>query len=821
MNILASYDWLKQYVDLSGSIDTFAEKLSVAGPSVEHVFPQGELLKGIYAGKILRIEKHPDPQVTKLQVAYVDLGAVQKEPLKIVCGGSNIAEGQWVAVATIGSFVRWHGEGEPVELTPAEIRGVPSEGMICGANEIGLFDAFPHAEREILDLGKELGDGAVGKFRAGAPLADVLGLAGDHVMDIEVTTNRPDLMGMLGLAREASAILKKPLTWKPSQLPKPASGKKNEEKTAAVSVHVREKKLCPRYMAARIDGVTVKPSPWWLKRRLISAGLRPINNLVDITNFVLLELGQPMHVFDAEKLEGQKIIVRRAVAGETIQALDGKNYPLDENMVVIADAVKPVAIAGVMGGDGSAVGSGTRSIVFEAATFDALSVRRTSRKLNLFSDSQLRFEKGLSSEAPTSALARAVELCLELAGGTLIAAPTDVVQERYKPLRYSVTIEQASQLIGVTIPAKEMADTLKRLGFIVKADAKKLTADVPWWRDHDIEDGRDLVEEIARIYGYHRIPAIFPSHITNRAPDAGLIWEQRMRQFAKSAGLTGIYTYSFVSRSLLEKTGYDPAHMLRIQNPLSEDFEFMRSSLLPSMIQTVVENQERDRFQSLFELAHIYPRKIGETADGVWRDLPDEQSEFVAAFLRPGVSWKEAKGFADGFLKELGITGVAWKRVTDDDFWHPGRTVHAFVGPSLVATIGELHPRLAEAFKIEGRLSLVSMDVPELLMHATTAKHYVPAPLFPEAKRDVALIVDRKVEVADLLSRMRATTDVLREAEWFDTYEGKGVAEGKKSVAFHLTFGRSDRTLETAEVDAAMKTIQEQLASVFGAEVRA
>jgi phenylalanyl-tRNA synthetase beta chain len=400
MNILASFDWLKEYLALKETPEQFAARVSLSGPGVERLYPQGQELEGIVLGLVREVNPHPNAD--KLRVAKVDAGSA----LSIVCGGSNLAVGQWVAVAKVGAKVKWHGEGELVELKPTEIRGVASEGMICAANEIGLFDAFPHAEREILVLNDAL---ELNALKAGSPLADVLGLAGDVVMDIEVTTNRPDAAGMVGLAREAAAILKRPFTWKPAA--------KIPASKAKFAVTVADKKLCPRYLAVKLGGIKVGPSPWWLKRRLLSAGLRPVNNVVDITNFVMLELGHPIHAFDAEKLAGEAIEVRRARAGESMAALDGKTYTFDDSTLVIADAEKPVAVAGIMGGEHSGVTGATTSLVFEAATFDPVSVRRSARKLNLYSDAQLRFEKGLSTEAPALALVRAVELCLELAGG--------------------------------------------------------------------------------------------------------------------------------------------------------------------------------------------------------------------------------------------------------------------------------------------------------------------------------------------------------------------------------------------------------------------
>jgi phenylalanyl-tRNA synthetase beta chain len=807
MNLLASYDWLREYVDLKETPEEFAARVSLSGPGVERLYPQGKDLEKIIVGQIKAISAHP--QADKLRVVSVDAG--MEKPLSIVCGGSNIQEGQWVAVALVGAKVKWHGEGDPIELKPTEIRGVASEGMICAANEIGLFDAFPHAEREILDLGAALSDM---EMKAGKPLAGLLGLSGDVVMDIEITSNRPDAMGMVGLAREASAILDAPFLWKPAKkIPAQAKGK------GGLHVKVEKKELCPRFMAVQIDGVTIRPSPWWLKRRLLSAGIRPINNVVDITNYLMLELGQPMHVYDTATLRGNGLTVRMAKSGETLAALDGKEYELDDSMLVIADAERPVAVAGVMGGEKTGATSATTSVILEAATFDPVSVRRTARKLNLYSDAQSRFEKGLSTEAPPLALARAVELALALTGGRLSSELVDIQVKKYKPLSFSITLGEIQQLIGVPIKQKEAVSILKRLGFTLRATGDKLQAETPWWRDHDIESGRDLVEEVARVYGYENIPPLFPAGLATRPVSSELVWEDRLKTIAKGAGLTEAYTYSFVSRALLERANFDPSKMVRVQNPLSADFEFMRTSLLPSLLQVVSENQERENNLRLFEIAHVYYHHDPAIVD--WSELPDERLQLAAAFVGGDQAWKIAKGFAEHVYRECGIEEVTWQRPEGDGFWHPGRTVQAFLGEHLLGTIGEVHPLVAERFKITDRVAMLDMPLEEIFECAREAKKYRPIPAFPEAKRDAAFLVEQVTEVGKMQLAMKEISSYLRDVEWFDTYRGTGIPADKKSVAFHLTFSAPDRTLEAAEVDQAMEKIKMALKERFGAEVRA
>jgi phenylalanyl-tRNA synthetase beta chain len=799
MNSLVSYDWLKEFVDLKGiAPDEFAKRISLSGPAVEKILPQGKDLDKVVVGHVLEVKKHPNAD--KLRLAVVDVGS----KVSIVCGGSNLVEDQWVAVALVGAKVKWHGEGDFIELQPVEIRGVPSEGMICAANEIGLFDAFPHEEREILDLGVALPEM---KLKPGTLIADALGLSDDAVMDIEVTTNRVDAMGMVGMAREAAAILRRKFSWTPAKLPK--------AKGAAPKVKISAKAQCPRYMAVKMDGVKVGPSPWWMKRRLLSAGLRPINNLVDISNYVMLELAQPTHMFDASMVTGG-IDVRLARTGEKLKALDGKDYEFDDSILVIADDEKPLAIAGVMGGEVSSVSSNTTSILIESATFEPVTIRRGARKLNIQSDAQLRFEKGLSTNAPPEALARIVELVQELAGGKLVSAVADVGKSAYKPLSFSVTTDEVNTLIGVPVAKTEMLDILRRLGFQLSTTGKKITAKVPWWRDHDIEDGRDLVEEIARVQGYANVPPVVPAGLPSRLMDKELAWEKHVRFISKGAGLTETYTYSFVSKDLLTKAEYSADTMLQVQNPLSVEFEVMRTTLLPSLLQVASENRERYAEQMLFEVANVY-----YPTDEGWKDLPDEQLELGALFMGMSQPWRVAKGYVEHLLAQMGMKELSWRRLSDDSFWHPGRSVQAFYKEDLVATLGEVSPRIAQNFKLDGPVALVDIPLEKVLPFATDVRVYTPPSPFPEAKRDLAVVVDARTEYAELAQTIRSIDSLVANVEWFDTYRGKNLPEGKKSVAMHITFSSAERTLESGEVDGLMEKATLALKEKFKAEVRA
>lgn len=799
MNSLVSFDWLREYVKLTETPEEFARRISLSGPAVEKIVPLHGDLDGIVVGKIKEINPHPNAD--KLRVVMVDIG--RETPAQIVCGGINLEPHQWVAVATVGSKVRWHGQGDLVTMELAELRGVKSEGMICAANEIGLGDAFPMEDRMILDLGREFG-WTRGLLKPGSPVADVLGGASDVAMDIEVPSNRVDAMGMVGMAREASAILNRPFTWNEPKLPVVA------RRAVSLRVTISAKKQCPRYMAAKIEGVKVGPSPWWMKRRLMSAGLRPINNLVDISNYVMLELAQPTHIFDASTVVGG-IDVRLARQGEKIMALDGKTYDLDDTVLLIADDEKPIAVAGVMGGEHTGVNVNTTDVIIECATFDPVVIRRGARRLNLQSDAQLRFEKGLSTAALPEAMARTIKLVREIAGGKIAGPIADVGETKYEPLSFSVTTDEVNGLIGVEIPKKEMVERLRRLGFKVGLKGKTIHAVVPWWRDHDIESGRDLVEEIARIEGYANIPGKIPFGLGPRPMDPELVWERRARDISKGAGLTETYTYSFVSSDLLAKAGYDASKMLRVQNPLTAEFEFMRTTLLPSLLQVAAENTERASDIRLFEVANVYyPRK---------GDLPDEQLELGALFMGMGEPWRVAKGYVEHLLGEMGLADVSWRRLSTDSFWHPGRTVQAFHKGALVATVGEVSPKVAAAFKL-GPVALVDIPLEAVVPHAKTAKAFAPVSTFPDAKRDLAIIVDWRVEFDDVARAISRTSPLITNVEWFDTYRGANLPEEKKSLAMHLTFSSPDRTLESTEVDGLMEKISLGLKEEYKAEMR-
>lgn len=798
MNILASYNWMKEYVKTNASPEDFARRITVAGMGVERLNRLGEQLEGVIVATIVELRQHPNAD--RLRLVIVDAG---KELIEVVCGGSNLSVGMKVAFAPIGTKVRWHGEGELVTLAPAEIRGVKSFGMICASTEIGLGDWFPSGEKEIMDVSHL-------KVKNGTGLREALHLH-DVIFDTEVTTNRPDALSIVGLAREASAILGVPFLWKE---PKMVKGKKT--KGLPLSVVVKDAALCPRYQAVVMQNVTVSESPWWMKQRLLSAGVRPISNIVDITNYVMLETGQPMHVFDYDKLHGNGIVVRKAIAGEKILALDGKDYELTTNTLIIADKQKPIAIAGIIGGEESSATAETKRIVFESATFDSVSVRRSGRHLNISTDASMRFEKGLSTQGTSGALARAVQLAEELVGATLASSPIDTMRGAYKPKKYSFDPAKAAELIGVDVATKEMVRILTALGFRLLKTGKKYSVIVPWWRDHDIEDSRDLTEEIARIVGYHTLPSVLPPGVPPlRVVSAELRLEDSLKTLLSGIGGTELYTNSFVPEDMLSWVSIPDVFPIRLANPLSADFSVMRTSLIPSVLAAVRDNQVERPENMYFEVSRVY---LGHED----HSLPEEPLHMIVACVgnsETGEQYYRAKGVFAHLQDALHLKCSMQKPESlDTKVWHPGRSVE-IVCVDGCGMIGEIHPELLAKIGIDRRVALVLIPV-SAMVSAIQQTGYVAPPVFPVVKRDIALLVDVKKTFDEIATTLRASSLLLTSVSLFDLYQGKGVPAGKKSMAFHLVFSAVDRTLSTEEVDTAFAALVKKAESTLGAEVR-
>jgi phenylalanyl-tRNA synthetase beta chain len=552
-----------------------------------------------------------------------------------------------------------------------------------------------------------------------------------------------------------------------------------------------------------------------MKTRLAAAGHSSISPLVDITNYVMLELGQPMHVFDRAKLAGDRIVVREAKDGEKMKALDGKDYALKTGQLVIADAEKPVAVAGIMGGEETGVSAGTTEIVFEAASFDAVNVRRTARALNLHSDSSLRFEKGLSTEALPAALARAVELAKEICGAEISSAVSDERAGAYKKLVFPFRPERANELIGVDIPAAKQKKTLTDLGFKVTGAGKAWKVEVPWWRDHDIEGERDLVEEVARVYGYDNLPSVIPAGTLPLAePSKELEWEEKAKRALKHWGFTEFMTYSFISKALIEKAEGDPKTHLRVLNPLSEDFEYVRFGLLPSMLEAIAQNQEERVDGRAFELSNTYAPREGDLPLEIPRLLMTSWSRDAK-----GGDVRRIKGAVEALMGEMGIRGLRLEQ-GDCALFHPGRSARMLLGDKNLGVIGELHPMVLARFGIERRVAAASFDFAALAEAATTSKVYKPIPAFPPAKRDLAFVVDRRRTHGELVKKLKNADPLLSNVELFDVFEDDNKLGSSKSMAYHLEFSAPDRTLTAEEVEGVMEKLRKLMKTEFGAELR-
>ncbi len=792
MNILASYNWIKEYLDTDLSPEEFARKTTAAGNSVERMDPIADRFDKMVVGFVKKVETHPNAD--KLKIAETDIG---KEMVKIVCGGENLAEEQRVVVGLPGARVKWHGEGERVELSKTKIRGVESFGMICSVEEIG-FEKLSTGKKDIWDIT------TFTDAKPGTPIAKALDLE-DVVFDIEVTSNRSDCMSIIGQAREGAAVVGGGL--------KGLKGQKRQKGwDTKFEIEVKEPELCPKYSAVVIDNVNVGPSPWWLQKKLLLAGHRPINNIVDITNYVLHEYGQPLHAFDADKLTGEKISVRKAKKNEKFLALDGKEYTLGSEMLVIADAKKAVALAGVMGGEETGTTAQTKRVVIESATFDPVSVRRTARALTLYSDSQLLFEKGLSTQATGPALERAMEFIVELTGGTVMSEV--MVQEAKPYVARSLPFDPAvaNRLMGVELSEKEMVGILERLGF----EVNKGLVTVPYWRDHDIENSVDFVEEIARVYGYENFPSLLPpGGIPLVLENPSLHWQRRTKEILLGAGLTEVYSYAFLSTPQLEAFGVDPKQTVTLRNPLSSDFEFMRPSLVLSMLSVIEQNQAQQSHAALFELAPVYhPQK---------NDLPSQPLELVIALYgKDGTTlFFELKGILERFLRQSGIKNATCQHAQlEGNDWHPSRSAIYLSNKKVVATFGEISGSLSNRFGVDVPVVLARVDFEALIPEFNESKSFIPLPVFPAVKRDVAFVTAQRTAYEQIEQALRKASPLLEAVELFDVFYGKTVGEGMKSMAVHLAFRHQERTLESKEIEIELESIRTVLQKEFGAIMR-
>jgi len=787
MNLKISYDCLKEYLPTKKSVFEVAKELSLKGMSVERINEVGQGLDGVVVGQVLSTEKHQNAD--KLSIAKIDIG--KKTPLQIVFGQmAKIKVGDRLPVAIAPTTLP---TGQ--KITKSNLRGVESEGMLCLDSELGISnqDRVTFFDEKVLP---------------GTPVAKAMGLA-DFILDVEITSNRPDAMSVVGLAREAAAALGIKSNW---QEPRPNLKITNK---LPLSVEVKEPKMCSRYLGVVMTDVKVGPSPLWLQMRLLQSGLRPINNLVDITNYVLLEYGRPLHVFDYEKISGSKIIVRKAKAGEKILALDGKTYELKSHHLVIADAKVPVAIGGIMGGEESAAVENTKTIVFEAAIFDPVLIRKTVRELNLRSDSSDLFEKGLHPHSAMIGILRAIELTQQLAGGKVAGEIFDSNKKEYKPKKIKFDTAIIKKHLDIQIPLAQIKNILQSLGFSVSG-TKVLTVTVPWWRAGDVVYDYDLTEEVARIYGYHNLPTHLPEgQIPIQVKNPIFAWENVAKNVLVGLGFSECYNYSMVSEKFLAKAGFATKDLIKIANPLNEDMTVMRNTLIAGILQNVADNFNNFSDFKIFELSNIYLAK-GE------KELPNEVLKLTGAvYTGNQKSFFAAKGVVELLLKKLAIKNYEF-RPTDPKcpLWQEKAALDIYAGNKYLGQFGLLKQSLAGNFGISNSVALFDFDFSFLAELASTVKTFQPLPEFPSVVRDLAVVIDKKTSWQRLSQLLEKADVLIEEVEYLSTFTHASLGTDKMSVAFRLTFRRSDRTLKSEEVDEIIKRLVVKLEKDFGAKLR-
>ncbi|MEK7508525.1 MAG: phenylalanine--tRNA ligase subunit beta, partial [Patescibacteria group bacterium] len=741
--MLISLNWLKQYVDLTGAVtaEDLKQKLTLSTVEVEGFEDQAKNLEGIVVGKVLKAEKHPNAD--KLKVCQVDIG---HEKLQIVCGGSNVYEGMLAAVAKIGAKVRWHGAGELVVMESAKIRDVESFGMICASTEIGLGELFPlKNEKEILDLTKF-------KYKVGMPLARALGLD-DIILEVDnkSLSNRPDLWGHYGLAREVAALYKR-------RLEDYKTKKINPGKEIDLQVKVEDNKLCPRYMAVALGGIKVAESPLWLKQALVKVGLRPINNIVDITNYIMFDLGQPMHAFDAAKLNPKseirnpkQIVVRRAKDGEKFETLDGEKKKLDSSMLVIAtDDERPLALAGVIGGVDSGITEETTEIIFESANFDPASIRKTSTKLGVRTDSSARFEKSLDPNWCQLALERAVEMALELCpGAKVISRVADEKHFHLKTGPVVISLAAFHKKIGVEILKKTIVDILEHLGFGVRQKTEALSITIPTWRaTKDIAMAEDIIEEVLRIYGYDKIESSLPK-FPIAPPEVNLerqLQWQASDCLVKNLAYSEMSNYAFVSAVQIKKMGDSLDTYLELDNPLSKEKPFLRRYLLTNLLENAERNLANEDELKLFEVGKVFlAEKPGPRMRNNRAELLPRQDTWLAALYTAKKDNEPFWGARRAVENIFQTWQKKWELVATKDIrpWeHPVRLGKIKVGNEEVGQVFELNPSVAEKFGINTKVGIVEINLTKLAeLKKEKQVFYESVPAYPDMERDLALVV--------------------------------------------------------------------------------
>ena len=802
-----SLSWIKAYVpDLDVTAQEYTDAMTLSGSKVEGFEALDADLDKIVVGQIQKIERHPDAD--KLVVCQVDVGT--GELIQIVTGAPNVKEGQKVPVVLDGGRVAGGHDGKKtpggIKIKKGKLRGVASAGMMCSIEELGSSrEMYPEAPEEGIYI---FGSDAV----VGESAVKALGL-NDVVFEYEITSNRVDCFGVLGLAREAAATFGK--EFKP---PVVAETGDDEDVNDYIKVTVQDAELCPRYCARVVKNIKIAPSPQWMQRRLASHGIRPINNIVDITNYVMEEYGQPMHAYDLETIAGREIIVRRAGKDEAFVTLDGQERRMDDSVLMICDGEKAVGIAGIMGGENSMITDSVQTMLFEAACFDGTNIRLSSKKIGLRTDASGKFEKGLDPNNALDAINRACQLIEELGAGEVVGGVADVYGKRKVGRKIPFDAGKVNRLLGTEIDKGTMVGYFEKLG--LSYDWEKEEVDVPSWRQ-DLECLADLAEEVARFYGYDNIPTTLP---TGEATTGKLSFKLRVeavaRDIAEFCGFSQGMTYSFESPKVFDKLLLPKDSALRravvISNPLGEDFSIMRTVSLHGMLTSLSTNyNRRNKNVRLYELGNIYlPKQVPVT------ELPDERMQFTLGMYGDG-DFYTMKGVIEEFFSKAGLSG---KEIYDPDagkpFLHPGRQANVIYDGEVVGYLGEVHPQVADNYSIKERVYVAVIDMPKIVELATFDRKYEGIARFPAVSRDISMVMPKDILVGEVEKVFDTKGgSYLEHYELFDIYEGSQIKAGFKSVAYSLTFRAKDKTLEEADYMPAMERILKALEGM-GIELR-
>ena len=789
--------WLnEEYVDLSGVPDReFVETMTIAGQKVETYERLDAELRNVVVGRVVSITRHTNSD--HMWVCQIDVGA--GEPVQIVTGAQNVHEGDLVPVAQHNS---WLPGG--VHITKGKLRGEVSNGMLCSLKELGLtLNDFPYAIEDGIWILQE-------DCKPGDDINTVIG-NDDTVVDFEITNNRPDCYSILGLAREAAAAFNKPMRHHDPVVRGGAAGELSE----LLEVEVPAEDLCRRYTARMVRNVKIAPSPKWLRQRLRANGVRPINNIVDITNYVMLEYGQPMHAFDYRYVGSGKIIVRRSEPGEALTTLDGNVRTLTPGMLVIADETKPIGLAGIMGGENSEIMDDTVDVVFESANFNGTSIRQTALALGMRTEASGKFEKNIDPLLTLPAVDRACELVELLGAGEVMDGVIDVLNDIPEPRTIELEPDRINALLGTDISEADMVEYLRRLEIPVEGHEIR----VPSWRP-DLVGMADIAEEVGRLFGYNNIPTTtFRGAATEGGYTEAMKLENRAGSLCRSLGYSEILTYSFVSPSIFDQIRLPEdsslRNAMRIQNPLGEDASIMRTVALPSMLAILARNNAyHNDAVKLYELAKVYLPKPGQI-------LPDEPKHLVLGTYGEHEDFFKMKGEIEAFLRGMNVPEARYTAEKHDPTFHPGRCARVSVGGVDLGCFGQIHPLVARSYGIDGEIFAAELNFTALLSLQLPEKTYTPLPKYPAVTRDIAVVCDEAVTVAALSDCIRtAGGKLLRSVELFDIYRGKGIASGSKSAAFRLTLRADDRTLTDADSDGVVSAVLAALEKELNAKLR-